>query len=166
MKGTDRFLIAIVMVAVALAAAAIAVMLLRPKPSYRQGATPDAAVHNYLLALQQEDYERAFLYLSPTIEGYPRSPQAFEEAVRDNSWQFRLGDTSAALEVLSARIVGERATVTVQETSFYQGGLFDSSQRTSTFEMRLRRDLPKSAWLLVESDSYWAWCWNDQKGCG
>ena len=165
MKSTDKFLIAIVLGAVVLAAAAFTVMLLRPKPSYQPEDTPVAVVHNYLLALQQEDYERAFTYLSPTVEGYPGSAQAFEETVRDNSWQFPLGDTSTALEVVSADIDGERATVTVQETSFYQGGLFDSSQYTSTFEMRLQRDPGTSAWQLVEGDSYWARCWNDKSGC-
>ena len=34
-------------------------------------------VHNYLLALQRQDYERARSYLSPTLSGYPADVEQF-----------------------------------------------------------------------------------------
>jgi hypothetical protein len=165
MRSTDKLLVGIVVGAVLLVAAALAVTLLRPQPTYQPEDTPEGVVHNYLLALQQGEYKRAYSYLSPTIVGYPPLPQTFERTVRDNSWQFPLGDTSTALEVLSARLEGGEAVVTVQETSFYQGGLFDSGQTTQTFEVRLRRDPSGMAWKLVDADSYWMYCWNQESGC-
>jgi len=78
MKNTDKFLVGIVVGVVVLVATAFAVALLRPKPTYQLEDTPKGVAHNYLLALQQEDYKRAYGYLSPTIEGYPTSAEAFE----------------------------------------------------------------------------------------
>ena len=93
------------------------------------------------------------------------SAEAFEQEVRDYSQNLRLGDTSTMLEVVSARLSGEWAAVTVRETSFYQGGLFDSRQNVNTFEMQLRRDSQSGAWRIIKSGSYWASCWNDKTIC-
>ena len=163
MKNTDKFLTGIVIAVVLLVGAAFAVALLRPKPVYRSEDAPEGVAHNYLLALQQRDYDRAYGYLSPTIDGYPASAQAFATDIQNNSWNFRLDDTSTTLEVDSARITGDQATVTVRETRFNQGGLFESSQYTNTFEMRLRRG--EGVWRITGSDAYWAYCWDDKDGC-
>jgi hypothetical protein len=165
MKNTDKFLVGIVVGVVVLVATAFAVALLRPKPTYQLEDTPKGVAHNYLLALQKEDYIRAYGYLSPTIEGYPASAEVFEQNARDYSQNLRLGDTSTMLEVVSARLSGEWAAVTVRETSFYQGGLFDSRQNVNTFEMQLRRDSQSGAWRIIKSGSYWASCWNDKAVC-
>jgi hypothetical protein len=62
-------------------------------------------------------------------------------------------------------VTGDRAVVTVQETKFYEGGLFNSRQYTTTFEVTLVRDAALGEWKMVSSDSYWAWCWGDTGGC-
>ncbi len=163
MKSTDKFLTGIVVAVVLLVGAAFAVALLRPKPVYRSEDAPEGVAHNYLLALQQGDYERAYGYLAPAVEGYPPSTDAFAENVRDNKRMFRLDDSSVTLVVESARVTGDRATVTVRETRFSQDGLFESSQSSDTFEMRLGHEA--SAWRIIGSDAYWAWCWDDPDGC-
>jgi len=42
----------------------------------------------------------------------------------------------------------------VRRTEFHQGGLFDSGQYSTTFEMTLRRE--DGAWKITNSDRYWA----------
>ncbi|MEK7276455.1 MAG: hypothetical protein AAB427_03825 [Chloroflexota bacterium] len=163
MKNTDKFLTGIVIAVVLLVGAAFAVALLRPKPVYQSEDAPEGVAHNYLLALQQGDYERAYGYLAPTVEGYPPSAEAFAENVHDYEWMFRLDEASITLVVESARVTGDRATVTVRETRFSQGGLFESSQSSDTFEMRLGHDV--SVWRIIGSDAYWAYCWDDKEGC-
>ena len=164
MKGADKFLIAIVVGAVLLAGAAFAVALLQPDPEYRPDDSPEGIAHNYLLALQRADYVRAYDYLSPGISGYPETLEQFEQEVRDFGWNFR-GDNSVSLEVRSAEVRGNRATVEVNETVFYSSGPFDSGEFTNTFEMELARGGPAERWKILESQQYWAWCWHQEGGC-
>ncbi len=99
MKSTDKVLIAIVAGIVLLIVVALVVTLTRPEPIYQAEDTPEGVAHNYLLALQKEEYERAYGYLSPTLEGYPASADRFVEDVEDNSWSFRLNtDTTLAIK--------------------------------------------------------------------
>jgi hypothetical protein len=70
MKGTDRFLIGIVAGVVILVVAVLAIALLRPnQPSYEPDDTAEGVAHNYLLALQLEDYGRAQGCLSRSLPG-------------------------------------------------------------------------------------------------
>ena len=143
---------------VVLVGAVIAVVLLRSgEASYEPDGAPEAVAHNYLLALQWEDYERAYGYLSPTLPGYPATMQEFARNVEDHSWNFsRHDDVSLAIE--SVKVTGDRAKVLARRTTFYSGGVFDSGQYSSTFEMTLLRE--KDEWHLVEADRYWWNCWS------
>lgn len=64
MKGSDKTLALIVGGVVLLLIIAFGLVLLRPAPEYRDDVDPDGAAHNYLLALQRADYERAYSYIS------------------------------------------------------------------------------------------------------
>ena len=163
MKSTDKFLIGIVGGVILLIVVAFAVAFLRPKSTYLPDDTPEGVAHNYLFALQQKDYARAYGYLSLTISGYPKSAEVFADDVNDYSWYF--GEASNTLQVESSSITGDRAVVSVRETVFHEGGLFNSNQYANTFEMTLQRDPKSGAWKIVESDSYWAWCWSNRGGC-
>jgi hypothetical protein len=167
MKGIDKFLIGIVAGIVLLVAAVLALALLRPaqQPSYQPDDRPEGVAHNYLLALQLEEYNRAYSYLSPTLPGYPGKVEAFERDVQGNRWNFGYADRDRdeSLAVESANVSGDRARVVVRQTVFYRGSLFDSGQYSSTFTMTLRRE--KGAWKVTRSDSYWADCWSWSEGC-
>lgn len=163
MKNTDKFLIGIVVGIVLLVGVAFVVAFLRPKPSYQPDDTPEGVAHNYLLALKQGDLERAYGYLSPTAPGYPNSLEAFSEDVRDNRWNFN-PEGQSAFAVDAARVAGKRAYVTVHETTFSSGGLFESNEYTNSFEIKLKRE-QAGQWRIIESDSYWVWCWNQRQGC-
>lgn len=163
MKTTDKFLIGIVSAVILLVGAAFAVALMRPKPAYREEDTPEGVAHNYLLAIQQKDYERAYGYLSPGLANYPDSDEEFENDVQHDRYRFNNLDSDVTLEVESSEVTGERSTVIVRRTNFYQGGLFSSNSYTARFEMRLRRE--NGAWRIVDSDEYWVYCWSDPKSC-
>jgi len=164
MKGTDKFLIAIVAGVVLLVSVVLALALLRPnQPSYQPDDTPEGVAHNYLLALQLEDYERAYGYLSPTLPGYPDDAETFERNVRDNRWSFGYHDDDVSLAVEAVNVSGDKAKIVVRKIEFYRGGLFDSGQYSTTFDMTLRRD--EGTWKVVDSDRYWANCWESSRGC-
>jgi len=162
MKSTDKFLFRIVAGIVLLVVVAFVVALTRSEPTYQAEDTPEGVVHNYLLALKKGDYERAYGYLSPTIEGYPASADAFTEDVEDSSWRFRF-DTDTTMAVEPASVTGNRAVVDVPQSRFSGGDLFDSDQYTTVFEMRLQ--LEDGEWKIVDSDYYFLWCWKDNEGC-
>ena len=164
MKKPDTFLIGIVAGVVLLVVVTFAVALLRPKASYQAEDTPEGVAFNYLFALQQDDYERAYSYLSPTISGYPYSVSAFMSDINDHSWTFRLDSSSTTLDVDSVKVTGNTAIVKIMETRFYEGGLFDSSEYTNFFDMTLRRNA-NGDWKITEADDYWLYCWNTGKGC-
>ena len=65
---SDRMLFWIVVVIAVLAIAAIAVFFLREEPQYMNENTPEAVVHDFVLALYDEDYEKAFGYIYSDID--------------------------------------------------------------------------------------------------
>jgi len=166
MKGTDKFLIGIVAGAVVLVGVVLAVALLGPnQPNYQPDDTPEGVAHNYLLALQLEEYGRAFGYLSPTLPGYPADADQFTSHVEDNRWRRYFGyyDDDVSLAIEAVNVTDGWANVVVRKTQFYQGGLFDSGQYSTIFDMTLHR--ANGAWKIRESEQYWAHCWQDFNGC-
>jgi hypothetical protein len=161
MTNSDKFLIGIVAGIILLVVAAFVIILTRPEPVYQAEDEPKNVAHNYLLALQKEDYERAYAYLSPTLEGYPTSVQNFSRDVLAFSWYFRL-DTETTLTIKSARVAGQQAVVTVSEAHF-GGGLFDRYQYDSTFKVKLQ--IESGQWKIVDADEYFLWCWKQSQGC-
>jgi hypothetical protein len=165
MKNTDKILVAIVLGVVVLVGVAFAIALTRPKPAYQSDKTAEGVAHNYLLAIQQNDYERAYSYLSPTIPGYPSDLDKFIQDIERHSYYFKSGGESVSLEVLSSHVTGNRATVKVRKTVFHQGDLFNSSERTSTFDVSLHYPSKSGEWKITDSDMYWVYCWNSSNGC-
>jgi hypothetical protein len=162
MKSTDKILIGIVIGIIMLIIVALIVTLTQPDPTYQSEDTPKGVAHNYLLALQKEEYDRAYIYLSPTIKSYPTSLDEFTDQIRNDAWRFRLS-TNSTLSVESAKINGDRATVTVQESSFRSGDLFNNTQSSRSFDMELI--LANEEWKIFDSVYYFAWCWNQTQGC-
>lgn len=167
MKSADKYLVMILIGVIVLLAVAFRAVLLQPKPTYQPEDTPEGVANNYLFALQQGDYERAYGYLSPDMKHYPASVKAFTANIHSENWRFNFDDDRGpSLQVKSSQINKDRAAVTVQKTTFYAGGLLSSSEYRSTFKMTLVRDAKHNgAWKIESSDDYWAWCWDSQSGC-
>jgi len=161
MKSSDKFLLAIVVGIVLLVLVAFVVVLARPEPTYQAEDTAGGVAHNYLLALQQEDYGRAYGYLSPSLVRYPASPADFAEQVADSRWRFPHNDDEVSLAVLSEKVVGNSTRVEVRQSRFYGGGLFDSGQSISTFTMKLQQE--PAGWKIVAGDRYFEPCWQNWK---
>lgn len=163
MKSPDKFLIGIIIGVVVLLAVVFGVILTRPAEEYQAEDTPAGVVHNYLLALQNEDYQRAYGYLSPGLRGYPDSTIEFKRDVERDRWRFR-SDSSISLSILSTNILeDDRAFVEIRETSSYSGNLFSSSQSTMEFEIFLF--LEAGEWKIRDADYYFAACWLNYAGC-
>ncbi len=162
MKSTDKFLIGIVAGIILLVVVVFAVALTRPEPTYQSDETASGVVHNYLLAVQREDYERAYSYLSPRLDGYPTSVYEFIEQLETYDLRFR-AEPDMTLAVDSERVVGGRTVVTVRETQFYEGGLFNSRQSTNTFAVKTQ--LEGDTWHIVGADRYFAPCWQWDDKC-
>lgn len=162
MKETDKFLLGIVVAIILLVVAAFAITLARPEAAYQVEDTADGVAHNYLLALQQQDYERAYGYLSPTLTSYPASADEFVRDVQNDSGSFRL-DSDTTLIVEETTVSENRATVTVRESRFSGGDLFDSGVSSTTFKLQMV--LAGGEWRIVDSRYYFARCWTSSNGC-
>ena len=162
MKSKDRFLIGIVVGVLLLVIVAFIVVLRRPEPTYRADDSPEGVAHNYLLAVRQGEYERAYGYLSPTLKGYPTNAAQFANDIEQQRWLFRLDD-DVTLAIESAQINGDEAAVVIQETTFYSGGLFNSNQYTNRFNLYLIRS--GNSWVIDKADSYWWECWQIKERC-
>jgi len=163
-KNTDKFLVGIVAGIVVLVVVALLLTLTRPGESYRADDTPEGVVHNYLLALQKGDYERAYSYLSPNIlAGLPETVEEFTDDIQNAEWEFRF-DQDSSLTVQSTQMLSStRENVEVHETNASMGGLFDSSPYTNSFKMRLI--LNDGQWRIYDGDRYFLWCWREIRGC-
>lgn len=155
----DRGLVAIVAGALLLVVIAFVVVLRQGPAEYRNDAAPDAAVHNYLLAIQQSDYARAYTYLAPTIKGYPADVGQFTADIVGAPYMFGQ-DRREGVAVGATNIVNdELATVGVEVTQFSGGDLFGSSRYSYTFQVTLARS--DAGWQITNADQYWQPCWTD-----
>jgi hypothetical protein len=159
MRSNDRFLIAIVIGVVALVAVAFAVALSRPEPTYRGDDTPEAAVHNYLLALKLKDFPRAWGYLSPALPGYPPNAEAFADDITEKSWLIEFANVEIGVD--GADVTGNLAVVEVVRTNFFNNGLFDSGQNSNIFNVKAQRE--DGVWKLIHGDEYWWYCWDEAR---
>jgi hypothetical protein len=156
MNGTNKFLFGIVFGVVLLVIVAFSVVLLRPEPTYQDDSTPAGAAHNYLLALQQGEFDRAFAYL-PTAFKYPTDADDMANDAGQNGWLFETGG-DYALAVDSVKQTSEdTAVVTIRKTTFYNDGLMGSHEYSQTFTMRLLRE--GDEWKVSEAEMYWSNCW-------
>jgi hypothetical protein len=112
----DRFLLGILVGIGVLIAIAIVVFFTRQQQvDYRSGAAPDDVVHNYVLALMEKDFERAYGYLAqldgkPTFEGFRASFLAGRPTSRQTG--IRIGAVeitgeSAAVEIVMIHTPGD-----------------------------------------------------------
>ncbi len=164
MKSTDRLLFGIVTGSVVLVAAALVVALTRAEPTYKSDDTPEGVAHNYLFALQREELDRAYLYISPSVKNYPVSASQFSDLVMQNHWIIGSDvEDTVRLHVDSSKNTGRLATVYVRETRFSPRGLFSGGQDTQTFRMHLQ--IEAGEWKIRNGERYWLHCLQERDGC-
>jgi hypothetical protein len=142
--GLDRFTIAMAAGGLLLVAVALAVVLARPGESPPlDESRPAGVVHNYLLALQNDDPQTAYGYL--TAEARAETPYERFAAQR------RFHPTPAPRDrIIDEKIEGESARVTVQRT-IPSGGIFPftSDEYRSERTVVLRRE--EGRWKIAQS---------------
>jgi hypothetical protein len=153
MLRQDRFLLAILVgLAVLAVVAVVAVVAGHPEADYLDEATPAAIVHNYVLALQNGDADRAYSYLADL----PTTPTRLEFG---SSYVITEAATSrTSLEIGQTVIDGDQAIVDLTVTTSY-GGIFflDPSYSTGSPARLARED---GAWRLVEMPyPWWDYAW-------
>jgi len=162
MKNTDRTLVAIVGGILLLVVVAFVITLTRPKPGYLPEDTPEGVAQNYLLALLERNYARAYGYLSPMLGGYPQTVEQFEYDLDAYTWNCRVLAEDSSGVTVSLQSVNTYPASTVVEmllSEFRVGGVLDSSEYTYTREITLRSVGEK--WKIIDSAICFANCWND-----
>lgn len=162
MKNLDRPLIAIVVVIGILLVVTVVVVLSEPPPEYMPEGEPEAAAYNYLLALFQGDFERAYGYLSPDLPGYPETFDDFIVVIRRYPYQFGL-DRDVSFSVEEVYALEAMTYVTIQETRFSSSDVLSPSYSTRSFEFVLVSE--QGEWQIIEGSRYFAYCWMNVNGC-
>jgi len=154
----DRFLTGILVFIAVLVVAAVGLFFIRQRGELTYGPedTPEGVVHNYVVALVQRDYPRAYSYLAAG----PNKPDLgrFQQAV-----------LNMAAEVSSASLqIGGRETTSTGDTIVYltitrsPGGLFADPYREDQTALLTREG---SDWKIKAMPyPYWGYDWFEPAG--
>lgn len=158
-KGFDKFPIFFILGILVILIITFIILLRSPKPTYTDDSNPQGVIFNYILALKNSDYEKAWSYLSPTLEEFPRNAERFQQMVSRNSYQFSNLNNDLILKFGTTQRVGNRATVTVIQTIFYNSGLFSRKEYTRSFSMDLVYQ--NNQWKITYGQNFWLPCLNN-----
>ncbi len=151
----DRFLLGILLFIILLVIAAVALFFIRQDTqAYLPDDTPDGVVHNYALALYDEDYERAYSYLAD-LENKP-SYTAF----RQGFVTYGMNVSGNAIRVGEVEYLeGDKVLVTV--TVLYAStGPFSEGWNSTENATLVQQD---GKWKLTYMPyPYWVWDWYQQ----
>ncbi len=148
----DRFLLGILIFIGLLVIAALTLFFARHEDqTYGTEGTPEGVIRNYVLALQNYDFERAYGYLADK-ENKP-SLDYFRQAFLNR----QLDITNAAIQIGKVEMVASDqalvdVTVVYAATDPFSSG--SSSHMTASLEMQ------NGAWRITNMPyPYWGWDW-------
>lgn len=148
----DRFLIAILIGIGLLVVLALLVFFTRQNtPTYVSDETPEGVVHNYILAVLNKDYRRAYEYLAD-LDHKP----TYEEFRRVFATGY-LGAPSQGFRIGKGNIVGDEATVEV--STVYASGDPFSTGYGSLGEARLIRQDGRWKISSLPAYNFWDYSW-------
>ena len=144
----DRFLIGILVGIAVLVIIALAVFFSRRGTQiYISEETPEGVVHNYVLAVLNKDYEKAYSYLAD-LQNKPTYDQ-FREAFLKGA----VNPNNSALDVGKSEINGDTASVEVAM-------IYSPSDPFSTGYRDVQRAIlvkQSSGWKLTSMPYYYLW---------
>ena len=147
----DRFLTGILIGIGILVIAALAVFFIRRDgQTYVAEDTPEGVVHNYVVAILNKDYEKAYGYLAD-LENKP----AFDE-FRNAFVTGMLTSGSSAVDVGDSDIAGQDATVEVAMI-YNPSDPFSTGYRDVQNAILVRQG---GAWKLSSMPTYFMWDYN------
>lgn len=151
----DRFLTGILIGIAALVVLALVLFFLRQdKQTYRAEDTPEGVAHNYILAVYNRDYEKAYSYLVDK-ENKPTFEQ-FRDAFVFNY----ISPGNVGVEVGESEIYQDTATVQIF-AYFNPSDPFSSGYRSTEGAALV---LQNGQWKIVQMPYYfWSYDWYQQK---
>ena len=100
--------------------------------------TPEGTVQRYFLAIEAEDYEKAYSYLSPSAiaeesryNSYENWSQAFLQRRQTNAWKATIGESS---------VTDDTARVAVAIDIFRPSSPFENPVRTRHYTFQLKKE--------------------------
>ncbi len=148
----DRFLIGIIIVVALLVVASLLVFFLqRGEITYLPEDTPDGVVHNYILAVQQGDFEKAYGYLANGDKKYkPTYDEFLNHYFLDNNdgESIQIGETE----------VGEH-TATVEIVVIENNDLFSNPSRYSRNALLFKQN---GIWKIRQMSYGWNRSWYEK----
>ena len=114
--GLDRFTLGIALAVALLVPLLFIFVLTQPKAAPVDESTPGGVIHNYYLALQQDDLPRAYAYLSADTRGWLTYEQF--------SGQVSARPQTRAVRITNERVEDGTARVAVTVTTYLPTGPF------------------------------------------
>jgi hypothetical protein len=148
----DRFLTGILIFIGLLVVAALVLFLVRnEKPAYGPEDTPQGVLHNYAVALQLHDYERAYGYLA--VKDNQPTFNAFHQAFLSR----QIDPSATALQIGNVQTL-EDGDAWVEVTVQYAGNdLFNRGWSNTDKGILVKQD---GAWKITYlPNPYWMWDW-------
>jgi len=151
----DRFLLVILGGIGLLIVAAIVIFFVRGEPQgYGPEDTPEGVLRNYVISLQNGDFQRAHGYLQ-VVENQP-SLTTFQQSLLRNEYDL----TQAAIQLGDVKITGDDALVNI--TIIHSNN--DPFNRTWTENTTGLLTLQEGEWRIVNMPyPYWGWDWYMEK---
>ena len=147
----DRFLTGILIGIGVLIIAALAVFFVRKDTrTYVSDDTPEGVVHNYIVAVLDKDYEKAYTYLAD-LDNKP----TFEE-FRDSFVTGTVNPDDSAVDVGDSEITGDDAYVEVA-IIYNPSDPFSSGYRDFQRAILIRQS---GAWKISSMPTYYLWDYN------
>jgi hypothetical protein len=148
MKKSDRVLIGI-LVGIALIVLAGFVIALRwTEPDYRTGPAPEDIAYNYMLAIQKEDYAKAYSYLYPYGTNYPDTLSEFKKA----GWT-PYSSPSGSIQIESVEKSTLVTTVVIRVVNSAGGSFFNTDYSSSDYKIELKSQ--GSQWKISDFNTCW-----------
>ena len=149
MKSSSRLLLAFGVAIGVLAIASVVLVLTLPGEgvSLLPEDTPEGIVQRYLLALEDEDYLKAYSYLSSSVQverSYERWSRPLVGGGERPGWKATLG---------KSEVRGNEATVMVVVDVFRPRGPFEDPVRTSHRAFSLKKE--EASWVITSPVNPW-----------
>ena len=148
----DRFLLGILVFIALLVAAALTLFFTRQDmQTYGAEAAPEGVMRNYVLALQNRDFERAYGYLAdkdnkPTLDTFR---QAFLNRQLDIS--------NAAIQIGSVEMIGSDQAMVEVTIVYASSDPFSTGWSSNETALLVEQD---GAWRISSMPyPYWGWDW-------
>ena len=156
----DKFLIGIVVGIVLLVIVALVVVMSRSPGSeeYIADNTPEGVVHNYFLAMQRKEYEKAYGYLSDDLASKPTLDQFI------NDVQYSGSDSESSLKIGDVRPGDVHTQVDITITNYRTGNIFENSSYSTEDTVFLKATDGGGVWkITLFPYPYWGWNWDQEQ---